>query len=217
MNRGPAEDVGRARAFWDAAAEAEAAVARFGGDDRDDPAAEAVARDVLRRVRPTDRVVDLGCGTGAVARRIARRCAEVVGVDWSAAALVEARRRAGEAANLRWIATDGRSLAGLADRSVDFVSATLFFLYVAPDVAAAYAAEIRRVLRPGGACMLEFHTAAAVARLAPTHGLLGVPTPLVAYDEDAARALALAAGLTPTDCERRDDVFDLLAVARPSA
>lgn len=43
---------------------------------------------------PPDRVLDVGCGVGRWSRRLARRGASVVGLDWSATMVRDARRRA---------------------------------------------------------------------------------------------------------------------------
>ena len=43
---------------------------------------------------PPPRVLDIGCGVGRWSRQLARRGASVVGVDWSATMVEEARRRA---------------------------------------------------------------------------------------------------------------------------
>src|SRR5262245_20528495 len=46
-------------------------------------------------LRPSDRVLDLGCGTGVLTSAVAARSAIVVGVDVSAAMLGRARQRLG--------------------------------------------------------------------------------------------------------------------------
>ncbi|MFQ5792160.1 MAG: SAM-dependent methyltransferase, partial [Acidobacteriota bacterium] len=48
------------------------------------------------RVGQARRVLDLGCGTGSLALRVARKGATVVGMDVSSAMLEVARRRARE-------------------------------------------------------------------------------------------------------------------------
>ncbi len=56
---------------------------------------------LLERHAPGRRAVDLGCGTGGVAARLAAAGFEVVGIDQSAWALAEAARRAGRLP-VRW-------------------------------------------------------------------------------------------------------------------
>jgi SAM-dependent methyltransferase len=203
----PAAD--RERAFWDAAAAAESATALVRGV-RADAAAVETARRLAGAIRSSDVVVDLGCGTGEVTRGLAPFCRRAVGVDWSRVAVGEARRRE-TARNVHWLATDGRSLAALADDGADFVVATLLMLHLGRARAGALVAEVARVLRPGGGCRFEFHDDAAIRGLATRHALSGAPHELVAYDEPAARALFERGGLRCSAVDRRGDVFDLTA------
>lgn len=113
-----------------------------------------VVNGVLARadVRPGERVLDLGTGTGAVAEQAARAVGargEVVGVDISSAMLTLARRRAEELGlgNLRYEEGRGEALPA-ADGAFDVLLASLSLMYVIDRAAAAR--EIARVLRPGG-------------------------------------------------------------------
>ena len=58
-------------------------------------------------VGPTDRVVDLACGTGDLAELARRRGAHVLGVDSAARMLQGARRRGIDAG---WVQADGAAL-----------------------------------------------------------------------------------------------------------
>ena len=59
------------------------------------------------------RALDLGCGTGANALKLASKGWSVVGVDWSAVALKTARRRSeGQQARVRFVAADITRWAG---------------------------------------------------------------------------------------------------------
>jgi SAM-dependent methyltransferase len=69
------------------------------------------------------RVLDLGTGTGALARGFARRGCEVTGLDPSAALLEEARRLdAAAGVNIRYVTATAEA-SGLPDASFDVVSA----------------------------------------------------------------------------------------------
>jgi len=92
-----------------------------------------------------ERVLDVGCGEGQIARLAAAGGAKaVVGVDPTAAQIVEARRRGGGPAYAR------ADAAGLpfADNSVDAVVACLVFEHI--RLVDQAIAEVGRVLRPGG-------------------------------------------------------------------
>lgn len=132
---------GEEGAFWANNADAfEKAIAGF------DPALfEAAAIGV------TDRVLDVGCGTGSTAREAARRATQgvVVGVDLSSAMLAEARiRAAGEGlTNLSFRQADVQVHpfdAGEFDVAIGRTSAMFF----ADRIAAL--ANIRRGVRQGG-------------------------------------------------------------------
>jgi SAM-dependent methyltransferase len=70
----------------------EAGFSKFAGR-----AAEPLRRELARRGIRAGTVVDLGCGTGALARALARRGFDVVGVDASAAMIRRARAAASRA------------------------------------------------------------------------------------------------------------------------
>lgn len=109
--------------------------------DGRDPASEALSAVVETVPR---RVLEIGCGTGAFAARVAAALpeAEVVAVDQSAR-LVELTAGRGLEARV----ADAQDLP-FADDSFDVVAA-LWMLYHVPDLHRALA-EVRRVLRPGG-------------------------------------------------------------------
>lgn len=111
---------------------------------------EPYARDLVERGRPfgpSDRILDLGCGTGIVARVLRERLgggARLTGVDINAPMLAKARSLAPD---IEWV--EGNAVAlPFADRSFEVVLAQQVLQFV-PDRAAAIR-EIRRVLVPGG-------------------------------------------------------------------
>ncbi|MCL8209143.1 MAG: class I SAM-dependent methyltransferase [Actinomycetia bacterium] len=103
-------------------------------------------------VRPGQRVLDVGCGTGVVTRDLARDAGprgEVVGLDPSVGMLAAARRapRHPAAAPIQWVEGYGENLP-FPDASFDRVTAQ-FSLRNMMDWRRGLA-EMRRVLRPGG-------------------------------------------------------------------
>jgi SAM-dependent methyltransferase len=101
-----------------------------------DPAAFMSRRAALVRewgapLRPGDRLLELGCGDGALSCLLARQGFEVTGVDISPGMIEEARRRADrEAVGVRFEVadTDHFRVAEPYDGVVSFMSA--FFMYV---------------------------------------------------------------------------------------
>lgn len=98
-------------------------------------------------------VLDVGCGTGVVARTIARRPAfrgRITGIDMSPRLVDAAARfaaREGLASRVEFRAGDSQSLQ-LADGSFDAVIAHTLISHV--DSPAAVLAELARVVKPGG-------------------------------------------------------------------
>lgn len=111
---------------------------------------ERFARDLVERARPigaSDRILDLGCGTGIVARVLRERlggAAKIVGLDKSAPMIEKARSIAPE---LDFRKGNAMSLP-FADDSFDLVLCQEMLQFV-PDRKLALR-EVRRVLSPGG-------------------------------------------------------------------
>ncbi|MCB4821489.1 class I SAM-dependent methyltransferase [Roseicella aerolata] len=93
---------------------------------------------------PGRRLLDLACGTGAVAAEAARRGAEVLGLDFAPAMTAEARRRH---PGIDFRVGDAEAIP-LPDAAMDTVICAFGMLHM--DRPERVLAEIARVLRPGG-------------------------------------------------------------------
>jgi ubiquinone/menaquinone biosynthesis C-methylase UbiE len=108
------------------------------------------AQEILERARPigpSDRVLDLGCGTGIVARLLRDRLGagtRLTGVDASAEMIAQARTLAPE---IDWREANAMKLP-FASASFELVVSQQMLQFV-PDPAAALR-EIHRLLVPGG-------------------------------------------------------------------
>jgi SAM-dependent methyltransferase len=92
-------------------------------------------------------VLDFGCGHGMASIVLARRGANVTGIDLSPGYVAEARARAvANRVSVRFLQADGEHLP-FADRSFDAVWGCAILHHLNLDVAGR---ELRRVLRPGG-------------------------------------------------------------------
>jgi len=122
--------------------------------------------------RPGVRLLDLACGTGAIAERAAAYGATVIGIDLAPALIETARERAAERGlEIDYEVGDCEQLE-LPDASVDAVSSTCGVMF-SPDHEAS-ARELARVTRPGGRI--------ALANWTPTGGLarmFGVMAPFM--------------------------------------
>ncbi len=115
---------------------------------------EPWSRELIRRAQvwKGDRVVDLACGTGIVACRIAGTGAQVVGVDTSEEMLEQAKRRAAEeSVAVTWLQRDFAATT-LKSGSADLVTCQQG-LQFATDRAAVLR-ETRRLLASGGRAVM---------------------------------------------------------------
>jgi ubiquinone/menaquinone biosynthesis C-methylase UbiE len=99
-----------------------------------------------------ERVLDVGCGTGtlAVAAASAADGVAVTGLDADATILAKARKRAaGTGLDIGFDQAMSTELP-YPDANFDVVLSTLFFHHLADDAKRRTAAELWRVLRPGG-------------------------------------------------------------------
>jgi ubiquinone/menaquinone biosynthesis C-methylase UbiE len=105
-------------------------------------------------LRPAGSVLDLGCGTGALARRLAAAGYEVTGVDPSEGMLAVMRERSPE---IRAVQASGTQLPFEPD-SFDIVLSVATFHHIAePDAVRATLAEMTRVSRPRGRILIWDH------------------------------------------------------------
>lgn len=178
---------------------------------------------------PGERVLDVGCGTGALAVAAAATGAQVTGLDVSAPMLAAAERRAAAAGvEVEWVQGDAQVHpfpAGTYDAVVSRFGVMFF-----DDPAAAFA-NLAGAMRPGGrlavTCWqdvlrngwITVPVSAALAHVPmPQVGAPGAPGPFAFADPDRVRGLLAAAGLADVTVEERcadlrmgatvDDVVD---------
>ncbi|MFL9652403.1 class I SAM-dependent methyltransferase [Streptomyces sp. PB17] len=124
------------------------------------------------------RLLDLGCGPGTVALRLAGLFDEVVGVDPDPGMLAEAARGAAElevAGKVRWVRARAEELpAGLGDFTVATLAQSFHWMDRGP-----VAATVRGLLRPGGALV---HISDLKGETRAVDGLPYPPVPRAAID-----------------------------------
>lgn len=121
-------------------------------------------RDIAERIEPGWRVLDIGCGTGSLAVLIARRGAQVVGIDISApmldVAIQKARQAEIESADEKDPMITLREMGAVEldtafdDATFDAVVSSLTFSELSDDEVAYTLRHCHRILRPGGLLMV---------------------------------------------------------------
>ncbi len=96
-------------------------------------------------------VVELGCGTGIVARALARGNRRVIGVEPSAQMLAVARAQGG---TVEWIEGDANAI-GTPDADLAVMSGHVAQFFVDDETWAGALAALGRALRPGGYLAFE--------------------------------------------------------------
>jgi demethylmenaquinone methyltransferase/2-methoxy-6-polyprenyl-1,4-benzoquinol methylase len=114
---------------------------------RVDPLREALAQ----AVPPGSRVLEIGCGTGAVTRRLVERGARVTALDQSPDMLEQARKRLGEAATaVDLVERTAAEIDALPEASFDAVVASLCLSEMSAAERRFVLREAAKRLRPGG-------------------------------------------------------------------
>jgi len=132
------------------------------GDERSEAETDLIWR--LLELEPAMEVLDLACGHGRIANRLAARGARVTGMDSSALFLTRARQAAAAAGvEVAYLRGDMRQLPlrQRFDRVVNWFTAYGYF----DDVDnRRVLAEVARVLRPGGRFLLELNNYSTLMR-----------------------------------------------------
>src|SRR3954454_1860036 len=120
------------------------------------PWKEALIEDVmLPLIPPGGTVLEIGPGAGRWSVVLAPRADKLIVVDVAQKPLEVVAERLNHAANLECLLSDGASLAGVADGTVDSIWAFDVFVHIRPRDQPAYLTEIARVLRPGGVAAIH--------------------------------------------------------------
>ncbi len=98
-------------------------------------------------LRPDDRVLDLGCGSGWATRLLAKQAAEATGVDVSDQMVKQAEEASKAQGNVKFVQGSAQKIPS-PDNSFDkMLSVESFYYYADQDAALD---EIFRVMAPGG-------------------------------------------------------------------
>jgi ubiquinone/menaquinone biosynthesis C-methylase UbiE len=192
-----------------------------------DPLVQLIGGDEARQalldqasIRPNERMLDLGCGTGTFVVLIKQLHpgVEVVGIDPDPKALARAGEKAKRAGLSIQLDRGFSDQLPYADASFDRVFSAFMFHHLAEGEQTATMREVRRVLKPGGSLhLLDFSAPDAgatsfVSRLFHSHGRMA------ANSRDQILAYMNEAGLAdPKEVGRRSMLFMWIAYYRAAA
>ena len=139
---------------------------------------------LVSRVENGQRVLDLGCGTGALTLRAAQRGAKIKGIDINTQMLEIAGRRADKAGltgNVELVEMGVAELDGEEAQHYDAVMSGLCLSELSQDEVTYTLKEVTRILRPGGLVLVadEIKPQGLVKRL--IHSLIRAPLAALAY------------------------------------
>jgi cyclopropane fatty-acyl-phospholipid synthase-like methyltransferase len=106
--------------------------------------------------RPSDVLLEIGCGYGRLLWHLLPRVARVIGVDLAAPPLAEARELLKGRGAFELVQGDGMGLSGVADGAVTGAYAFTVFQHMTREGACGYVREVGRVLAPGGRACFQF-------------------------------------------------------------
>jgi demethylmenaquinone methyltransferase/2-methoxy-6-polyprenyl-1,4-benzoquinol methylase len=136
------------------------------------------------RVEEGERVLDIGCGTGALSLRAAERGGRVVGIDINSEMLAMARKRIRDAGLTERVDVREMGVAEIdtmESGSFDVVMSGLCFSELGEDEITFALREIRRILSPGGLLVIgdEVRPSNVLTRI--VHRLLRAPLVALTY------------------------------------
>jgi ubiquinone/menaquinone biosynthesis C-methylase UbiE len=120
------------------------------GDEMEDHHSDITDQTIaLMNIQPTDRILDLGCGTGWASRRLARMASggEVVGLDVADEMLHRAEEASSEFNNIRYVWGSAENIPALDSLFTKVLSVESFYYYADQNKALR---ELKRVMAPEG-------------------------------------------------------------------
>jgi ubiquinone/menaquinone biosynthesis C-methylase UbiE len=108
---------------------------------------------------PCDKsMAEIGCGAGRMTRTFATRFRSVFAIDISEEMQARAKTFLSDFENITWICSEGQSLNGLPNDSLDFVFSYLVLQHFpSSELVAEAIQEMIRSLKPGGAYLFQFN------------------------------------------------------------
>jgi ubiquinone/menaquinone biosynthesis C-methylase UbiE len=142
---------------------------------------ETIYEKVTQRARGPE-VLDLGCGTGTLAVRMAARGLRVTGVDLSPEMLALARRRAPPQPGLRWVETSAVELIDhFQKESFDTICCVLLLSELSAAERREALRQCRLLLRAAGQLIVADEVRAPTLARRFLHNLVRLPLAMITY------------------------------------
>jgi len=106
-------------------------------------------------IKPTDVVLEIGCGVGRIGKALAPKCGTWIGTDVAGNMLKHASERLKDLPNVQFVEISGLGLQEIPDASVDVVYCAVVFMHLLEWDRYRYVLDAFRVLRPGGRCFVD--------------------------------------------------------------
>ncbi len=178
---------------------------------------------------PCDHILEIAAGFGRFTQFLKEKCNRLTVVDLAPRCIDACRQRFADSTHIAYHVNDGKSLAMIADRSVDLAFSYDSLVHAEAEVIRAYLGELARVLRPDGVAFLHHSNIGAL--IDPETGKLPFVDPhmraqsvtawLVAEWAEAAGLACVSQELINWGSEHLVDGFSLLTpqgstLARPN-
>jgi demethylmenaquinone methyltransferase/2-methoxy-6-polyprenyl-1,4-benzoquinol methylase len=148
-------------------------------------------------------VLEVACGTGWIAERLAARAERVLGVDAAPEALAQARERTAGRANVRFVEAD--VFTWVPDERFDFIVFAFWLSHVPEERFAAFWTTVRSALASGGRVWFVDNASNSYPDMEPAPPVDGIATRHLAdgrtfrivkhyYEPDALEARLAALG-----------------------
>jgi ubiquinone/menaquinone biosynthesis C-methylase UbiE len=200
-------DVQRA---YDLAAEAYAD--RLFGELAHKPFDRAMLDRIVEKVGATEKICDMGCGPGQIARYLKDRGADASGIDLSSGMIENARRLNPD---IEFIQGDMRALESVTEATFAGIVAAYAIVNIPRDQLPLVFREFRRILIPDGTLLLSFHVGHEneVRRVTDLFGA-AVELDFFFYSPATVKDLLADAGFVLDDAIERDPYPEVEAQTR---
>lgn len=145
----------------------------------------------IRHFVPTSTILEIAPGFGRWTQFLKGFCDSLIAVDVSPACIERCKERFASDTHVHCYVNDGKSLAMVEDRSVDFAFSFDSLVHVESDVIAAYLNQLGKKLKPGGFAFLHHSNLESYRKTIWLPKAIGRPQPI----GDGGRPAPMSRGL----------------------